>query len=153
MRKSVLTSNNNAFHTAIYVAVFTFATAISDLGNTLDGDRETADTGQSSSYYHLTLEELTDVQVITASRIPETIDKSPASITVIRANDIHHMGARTIFDVLRTIPGISIQKSSLGRHILELRGVRNENSHNVLILLDGHRLSTPITEDATSTLR
>ncbi len=87
--------------------------------------------------------------VVTASKKPERITSAPAIVSVITQEDIEQMGARTIIEVLRTIPGMELMKDTANISQIAVRGLRSETSSGVKILLDGHALNNPITGGAT----
>jgi outer membrane receptor protein involved in Fe transport len=78
--------------------------------------------------------------VVTASRTEERTDKSIATSTIITQEDIRRMGARTLSDALRIVPGIGITQTGLGVSAIDVRGVRTSSSDKVLMLLNGHPL-------------
>jgi iron complex outermembrane receptor protein len=78
--------------------------------------------------------------VVTASKIEEHVDKTIATTTVITQDDIAHIGARNLLDVLRLVPGIGITQSQFGWREIEVRGVKTLASEKVQIMLNGHPL-------------
>ncbi|MGR8934357.1 MAG: TonB-dependent receptor plug domain-containing protein [Gammaproteobacteria bacterium] len=78
--------------------------------------------------------------VVTASKLEERVDKTVATTSVVTQDDIRHIGARTLLDVLRIIPGIGITQSMLGVREIEVRGVKTLFSEKVLFMLNGHPL-------------
>jgi len=80
--------------------------------------------------------------VVSASRVKEDIKKTAASVTVIDAKMIETMGANTLLDVLRIIPGLGVHQSQIYINEIESRGVKTWFSEKVLILLDGHSLNS-----------
>ncbi len=80
--------------------------------------------------------------VITASKVPEDIKKSAASISVVTDREIRRMGARELKDVLRSLPGFSFQNERHGSYDLEIRGVLRDADQNVLFLLNNNSLNT-----------
>ncbi|HHL45207.1 MAG TPA: TonB-dependent vitamin B12 receptor [Gammaproteobacteria bacterium] len=74
--------------------------------------------------------------VVTATRTAETADETLASVTVITRRDIERQQARSIQDVLRGVPGISIANNGgPGKNTsLFLRGTESDH---VLVLIDG----------------
>jgi iron complex outermembrane receptor protein len=78
--------------------------------------------------------------VVTASKIEEHVDKTVATTTVITQDDIAHIGARTLVDVLRLVPGIGITQTQFGWREIEVRGVKTVLSEKVQIMLNGHPL-------------
>ena len=80
--------------------------------------------------------------VITASKAPEDIKKSAASISVVTDREIRRMGARELKDVLRSLPGFSFQDERHGSYDLEVRGVMKDAEQNILFLLNNHSINT-----------
>lgn len=78
--------------------------------------------------------------VFTASKMEEHVDKTIATTTVITQDDIAHIGARNLLDVLRLVPGIGITQSKIGMREIEVRGVKTPLSEKVQIMLNGHPL-------------
>ncbi|MGZ5599799.1 MAG: TonB-dependent receptor plug domain-containing protein [Methylobacter sp.] len=78
--------------------------------------------------------------VVTASKMEEHIDKTIATTTVITQDDISHIGARNLIDVLRLVPGIGITQTQFGWREIEVRGVKTVLSEKVQIMLNGHPL-------------
>ncbi|MGZ8223562.1 MAG: TonB-dependent receptor plug domain-containing protein [Methylobacter sp.] len=78
--------------------------------------------------------------VVTASKMEEHVDKTVATTTVITQDDIAHIGARNLLDVLRLVPGIGITQSHIGIRKIEVRGVSTQLSEKVQIMLNGHPL-------------
>ncbi|MGR9014025.1 MAG: TonB-dependent receptor plug domain-containing protein, partial [Gammaproteobacteria bacterium] len=78
--------------------------------------------------------------VFTASKMEEHVDKTIATTTVITQDDIAHIGARNLLDVLRLVPGIGITQSKIGIREIEVRGVKTPLSEKVQIMLNGHPL-------------
>ncbi|RLA69791.1 MAG: TonB-dependent receptor [Epsilonproteobacteria bacterium] len=79
--------------------------------------------------------------VVSASRVKEDIKKTAASVTVIDEKMIEIMGANTLLDVLRTVPGLGIHQSQIFVNEIESRGVKTWFSEKVLVLLNGHSLN------------
>jgi iron complex outermembrane receptor protein len=78
--------------------------------------------------------------VVTASKMEEHVDKTVATTTVITQDDIAHIGARNLLDVLRLVPGIGITQTQIGLREIEVRGVKTLLSEKVQIMLNGHPL-------------
>ncbi len=84
--------------------------------------------------------ELPEVEV--AGKRPQLPSTTPASISVITANEIAAMGALTVADALRVLPELRI-KASGGPGSLTTVSIRGSASTQVLILLDGVPLNRP----------
>src|SRR3990167_895595 len=63
---------------------------------------------QQPSMLDLSLEQLMEIEVDTASRRPSTWREQPGVITVFTAEDMVAMGAKTLLDVVQRIPGTSL---------------------------------------------
>jgi iron complex outermembrane receptor protein len=82
--------------------------------------------------------------VISASRVKEDIKKASASITVIDEDLINKMGANTLLDLLRVVPGMGVSQSNVYIDKITVRGIETWFSEKVLILLDGHSLNSDL---------
>jgi iron complex outermembrane receptor protein len=57
------------------------------------------------------------------------------------AKEIRNMGARTLMDVLRLVPGMGIAMTDQGFFRLEVRGTVTGQSEKVLIMINGHAMN------------
>ena len=73
--------------------------------------------------------------VVSAPRVDRTLVETPASVTILTAEDIEEMGATTIVDIVQNIPGVL--KDSDSRERLTFRGNRSQMSCGVLVLING----------------
>jgi|CXWL01.1.fsa_nt_gi iron complex outermembrane receptor protein len=78
-----------------------------------------------------------ETKVVTASRVPQTISHSPATVYVITGEDIKAMGALTLWDALRTVPGVDVASARTGQGAVSIRGLNGPLNNRTLILLDG----------------
>ena len=100
-------------------------------------------------YLTLSLDELKQIEVVTADRMPESIANTSASIILILQDEIQQSGARTIFDLLQHIPGIIVGVGNFGENYVALRGVHTLYSEKVLFMLNGHVLNDARSGSAT----
>jgi vitamin B12 transporter len=84
--------------------------------------------------------ELPEVEV--AGRRPQLPATSPASISVITAEEIAAMGALTVADALRVLPEAFV-RSTGGPGSLTTLSIRGSSSTQTLVLLDGVPLNRP----------
>ncbi|WP_455756192.1 TonB-dependent receptor plug domain-containing protein [Sulfurimonas sp.] len=79
--------------------------------------------------------------VISASRIKDSIKKTPANVTVIQEEQIEAMGAENIYDILKTVPGMDVSQGNVYTDKVSVAGIQTWFSEKVLFLLDGHSLN------------
>lgn len=89
--------------------------------------------------YNLSLAELAKVEISIATGNSTPLDRAPATASVIQAAEIRAMGARTLDDVLETVPGLHVSLSSLSRldSVYSIRGIHTGFNPQVLLLLNG----------------
>jgi iron complex outermembrane receptor protein len=92
----------------------------------------------------LSLAELGNVQVTTASKEPEEVWKTPAAIYVITQEDIRRSGATNLPDVLRLAPGVEVGQIDSDHWSVTIRGFGAELSNKLLVLIDGRSVYTPL---------
>ena len=94
----------------------------------------------------LSLDELGAIPVTTiATGTSKPIFQSAAVTSVITAEQIKSMGATQLHEVLETVPGVH---ASLQENVYDynysMRGIRNVQNSQVLMLLNGTRITTPV---------
>ena len=80
--------------------------------------------------------------VVTADRFPTEPDKITSSYTVVPREEMERRQLRTAGEVLKTVPGISVQQSG-GPGTQTSVFVRGSNSTHTLVLIDGINVSDP----------
>lgn len=105
--------------------------------------------GAESDLGALSLEQLLDVEVYSASKLAQKTTEAPASVTVITAADIRDYGYRTLADILRGVRGINISYDRTYSY-LGMRGFGRTGDYNsrMLLLVDGHRMNDPVFDTA-----
>jgi outer membrane cobalamin receptor len=100
---------------------------------------------EEPDYFKMSIEELGAIPVTTiATGTPKPIFQSAAVTTVITAEQIKSMGATELHEVLETVPGVhaSLQENTYD-YSYSFRGIRNTQNSEVLMLLNGTRITTP----------
>jgi iron complex outermembrane recepter protein len=92
----------------------------------------------------LSLEELGDVEVTTASKEPEEVWKTPAAVYVLTNEDIRRSGATSIPEVLRLVPGVQVSRIDNDHWAVGIRGFADQFSKSMLVMVDGRSLYTPL---------
>ena len=95
------------------------------------------DTAPPSNLYDLSLEDLMQIEVTTASRLEEKLTRSTSVMSVITARDIERAGFRTVYDVLARVPGF-FPSSQATWKLVGTRGLLADGNDHILLLIDGH---------------
>ncbi|OGA47465.1 MAG: hypothetical protein A3F74_16290 [Betaproteobacteria bacterium RIFCSPLOWO2_12_FULL_62_58] len=93
----------------------------------------------------LSLEQLLDIPVYTASRFSQKGSNAPSSVSVITAADIKTYGYRTLADILRSVRGMYVTYDRTYSYI-GVRGFARPGDYNsrVLVMVDGYRVNDPV---------
>jgi iron complex outermembrane recepter protein len=92
----------------------------------------------------LSLEQLGDVEITTASKEPETLRKVAAAIYVINQEDIRRSGATSLPEVLRLAPGVEVAQVDSDHWSVAIRGFGAVLASKLLVLIDGRSVYTPL---------
>jgi iron complex outermembrane receptor protein len=92
----------------------------------------------------LPLEELVDVEIMSAARRPEPLSQAASAIDVITADDIERAGVTNIPDALRL--GTEMQVAQIDGHdwAISTRGFNISGANKMQVLMDGRSLYTPL---------
>lgn len=95
-------------------------------------------------YFAMSPAELAETPVTIATGTPKPVFQNAAVTSVVTAEQIKSMGATQLHEVLETVPGVhaTLQPNS-GDYSYSIRGIRNAQNSQVLILLNGTRITTP----------
>ncbi len=117
-----------------------------------DSELAYPDVAQVSGGYYDVFHLLSERRVSIASKMEEDVNKAPSIVSVITADEIEKMGARTLVDVIRTVPGFDILKSAtFGPSNISARGMRTIDVENekIRILIDGHYIAWPVSGNSS----
>jgi len=92
----------------------------------------------------MSLEQLGNVEVTTASKEPEQVWQTPAAIYVLTQDDIRRSGATTIPELLRLVPGVEVARIDSDHWAVGVRGFGGEFSKSLLVLIDGRSVYSPL---------
>ncbi len=109
------------------------------------GDRPSSPEDLSS----LSIEQLANIQVRSASKRPEPLSAAPASIYVIDHEQIVRSGAVTIPEILRLAPNLQVYQQTPAHWVVTARGLSGDSaaqsfSNKLLVLIDGRTVYTPL---------
>ncbi len=95
---------------------------------------------------HLSLEQLGQIEVTTATKEPEEVWKTPAAVYVLTQEDIRRSGATNIPELLRLVPGVEVAQIDSDHWAIGIRGFQSGFSKGLLVLIDGRSVYTPLFE-------
>jgi outer membrane receptor protein involved in Fe transport len=84
----------------------------------------------------LSLEDLLNPTVFTATKSARTLEQTPSIVSVFRREDIDRLGVRQLIDLLRFVPGFYEVSSQLERNFA-IRGIHASSPSHFVVLLDG----------------
>jgi outer membrane receptor for ferrienterochelin and colicin len=92
---------------------------------------------------NLTLKDLLNLKVTTASKVSEELEKAPATVLVVTGEQIKIRGYQSLLDVIYDLPDIKVDDKIYSgiRNTFTLRGTQGQEKF--MILLDGNRISSP----------
>jgi iron complex outermembrane receptor protein len=91
----------------------------------------------------LSIEDLVNLQITSVSKKQTPLAQSPAAVAVLTADDIQRIGATSIPEALRVIPGLNVAQVSANRWAVSARGFNDEYANKLLVLVDGRTVYTP----------
>jgi iron complex outermembrane receptor protein len=93
---------------------------------------------------HMSLEDLSKIEVTTTTKEASDAFRSPAAIYVLTREDIIRSGVNTLPDLLRLIPAVEVAQISSDKWAIGIRGFQGYLSKAVLVLIDGRSVYTPL---------
>lgn len=90
-----------------------------------------------------------EASATTALRHPASTDRSPLAVDVITASEIEASGAVNLWDLLRFRVGMDVEEGRASartdRAVVSVRGTPRDNVAELLVLVDGRSVYSPIT--------
>src|SRR5665213_95856 len=112
--------------------VFVFLTSASDVYKRQDTASDV------KKLLQLSLEELMNIKVVTASGFLQTTAEAPSTITVITSQQIADRGYEQLEDALRDVPGIDmIHLNGYAPTLIYFRGMYGAENLRALLMIDG----------------
>jgi iron complex outermembrane receptor protein len=121
----------------------TFAACIAAIGPVFSAQNLSGE-DQQDRLKTLSLEQLGNIEVTTFSKVPSPLHDTPAALYIITSEDILRSGVTTIPDALRLAPGVEVGRLSSTTWAVSIRGLQNNFSKSVLVLIDGRNVYTPL---------
>jgi iron complex outermembrane recepter protein len=96
-----------------------------------------------SALLSLSMDELVNVKIVSASRRPESQRRASAAVFVITGEDIRRSGATNLPDALRLVPGVQVARIQSGQWAVTSRGFNSRTANKLLVLVDGRSVYSP----------
>jgi iron complex outermembrane receptor protein len=104
-----------------------------------------SDIAAAASLTDMSLEELLKIEVTSVSKRTEHMSDSPAAIFVVTQDDIRRMGATSIPEALRLVPGLQVSRVDRNKWGINARGFNGGFQANKMqVLVDGRSVYTPL---------
>ncbi|ANE55979.1 TonB-dependent siderophore receptor [Methylomonas sp. DH-1] len=96
-------------------------------------------------FTNLSIEELLNLEIISASRLGPKTSQAPTSVSILTAKDIRTFGWRTLAEALNSLRGL-FTSSDRNYSFLGARGFMRSGDYNsrILLMIDGQRLNENI---------
>ncbi len=99
-------------------------------------------TGYGFDVDALSLEELMNATVTSASKKEQQINKVPTAIYTVSGEDVIGVGAHSLPEALRMVPGINVSQVDTDRWAVSARGLETMYSNKLQVLVDGRSIYT-----------
>lgn len=86
------------------------------------------------------------IQTVATSYVPTPLAETPASVTVITADEMQRRGDTTLVQALAAVPGLNVVPSGGSGNTASVF-IQGSNSEDVLVLLDGVPINDPSTSN------
>jgi iron complex outermembrane receptor protein len=91
----------------------------------------------------LSIEELSNIEVISVSKREERLSDAPTSVFVITSEDIRRAGAASLPEALRLAPNLQVARVSANEYAVSARGFNSLAANKLLVLVDGRSVYSP----------
>jgi iron complex outermembrane receptor protein len=102
------------------------------------------DPNKHKNFFDMSLEQLMDVEVVSASRQAQKMTELSAPVSVITAEDIHYSGLTNIPEILQFTPGMDVVQIDRNRFAVGVRGLHDFISDRTLTLVNGRIADSPL---------
>jgi iron complex outermembrane receptor protein len=99
---------------------------------------------QTTDLSLVSLEDLMNIEVTSASRKEQRADAVPAAVYVITQDDIRRSGMTTVPELLRLVPGLDVAQINANKWAVSARGFNGLFSNKLLVLVDGRSIYDPL---------
>ncbi|HWB93564.1 MAG TPA: TonB-dependent receptor plug domain-containing protein [Puia sp.] len=107
-----------------YIGIFKNLLLLLAAGISLEAQAQ-QDSTVRHPYETMSLKDLLNVKIVSASRQTEALLDAPLSASVLTRAEIERAGCTTIMEALRLVPGMIVREETNGNYDIELRGLDN----------------------------
>ncbi len=97
-----------------------------------------------ASLFELSIEELGELRVTSASRRSEPLRRATNAIYVITGDEIRRSGLTRLPEILRLAPGVEVARNGTHSWTISMRGFNSDLSNKLLVLIDGRSVYSPL---------
>jgi iron complex outermembrane receptor protein len=108
------------------------------------GNAQQTDPGSEGRLKGLSLEQLGNIEVITASKSPVKLSQTAAAVYVITQEDIRRSGVTSLPQALQLAPGVDVAQIDSVKWAVGIRGFESRLSRDILVLIDGRSVYSPL---------
>jgi iron complex outermembrane receptor protein len=105
---------------------------------------QNADLQFAQNLKRLSIDELTQLDITTASRRIEPLAQVASAVSVIRGEDIRRAGVANLAEALRLADGIEVARINNGTWGISTRGFNILTANKLLVLIDGRTVYSPL---------
>jgi len=113
------------------------------LGKPAWGNPQEDSASQQPDLTQVSIENLMNIEVTSASKKPEKRDAAPAAIFVITGDELRRGGYSSIPDALRMVPGLHVAQQNAHIWVVAARGFGSFFNDKMLVLIDGRLVYSP----------
>ena len=110
----------------------------------LAAEDATDDIESANDLLPLSWEELTELDVSSLARQPQSVKNSPAAAFVITSEDIRRSGVTSLPEVLRMVPGMNVAKINAWNWAVSARGFNDLYANKLQVMIDGRSIYDPL---------
>jgi iron complex outermembrane recepter protein len=104
----------------------------------------TAATPTLADFKRMSLEELMEIEVFSASRRLEPTQSVPSAVFVLTSEDLRRSRVTSIPEALRLVPGVQVGRVDANKWAVSMRGFNSREANKLLVLLDGRSIYDPL---------
>jgi iron complex outermembrane receptor protein len=101
------------------------------------------DSNPSAESAWVGLDDLMKVRVVTVSRHEQELFATPAAVAVLSREDIEDVGATSLPEALRWVPGLNVAQITANSWAVGARGFQWQFANKLLVMIDGRSVYSP----------